>query len=147
VKRVFLLFLMVISILSGGENSLNENSFKKSVDLYNDYEEWHEYAGLTTLGLLGATILSSSDRGLHEGFGIATAVSMLATTGIGVVAHKDDIFDISEGLKKEHWHAILGAVATIAMVATVSKAPEDSHAALGMIGGLTAGVSFVIAKW
>jgi hypothetical protein len=72
---------------------------------------------------------------------------MLATSGIGIYAHKDDVLDLSDGLKKEHWHAILGAVATVAMIASVSSAPEESHAALGVAGGLTAGLSFVIAKW
>jgi hypothetical protein len=142
-NKYLLIFFMSLSLLSGGENSLTVE--KKHT--YNDYEKWHEYAGYTTLGLLGATLLTKFDRGMHEGFGVATAVSMMTTTGLGVLAHKDDIFDLSKGFKKEHWHSILGAIATIAMVATLAEAPEDSHAAFGMIGGITAGISFVVVKW
>ncbi len=114
---------------------------------YTDYEKWHEYSGYVTLALLGATMLTKFDRDMHEGFGTATAVSMIGTSTIGLIAHKNDVFDLSKGFKAKHWHSILGALATVAMVATLATAPEDSHAAFGVAGGVMATASFIIVKW
>ncbi len=133
-------------VLFGGENSLED--IKSITSDYNDYEKWHEYSGLITLGLAGATILTNSlDRSIHEGLGIGAISGMVITSGLGLLAHKDDVFDLSEGFKKEHWHALLGTIATIAMVATLVKAPDEEHATYGVIGGISAGLSFVIVKW
>lgn len=140
--RIFLVLLFSFTMLLAGEKSVKDIQSE-----YNDYEKWHEYSGLLTLGLVGATVLTQWDRGIHEGLGTAAASTMVITSGLGILAHKDDVFDLTEGLKKEHWHAILGAIATVAMVATIAEAPEDSHAAFGVIGGITAGISFVVAKW
>ena len=114
---------------------------------YTDYEKWHEYSGYITLGLVGATILTKFDRGIHEGFGTAAAISMVGTSGLGIYAHKDEIFDFTEGFKKEHWHSLVGVIASIAMIATLSTAPEESHATFGTIGGISAVAPFVIVKW
>jgi len=114
---------------------------------YTDYEKWHEYSGYITLGLVGATLLTKFDRGMHEGFGTAAAISMVGTSGLGIYAHKDDVFDLSEGFQKIHWHSLIGAMASVAMVATLATAPEDMHATFGTIGGISAVVSFVIVKW
>ena len=114
---------------------------------YTDFEKWHEYSSYVTLGLVGATLLTKFDRGMHEGFGTAAAISMVGTSGLGIYAHKDDVFDLTEGFKKEHWHSLIGTVASIAMIATLATAPEESHAAFGTIGGISAVASFVIVKW
>ena len=137
--RIFLVFLMSFSLLFG--------EIEESKSSYTDYEELHDYSGLITLGLLGATILTIPNEELHEKFGMASAIGMGVTSTFGFMAHKDEVFDLSEGLKAEHWHTILGTIATIAIIASVSQAPEHSHASLGMLGGITAGASFIIVKW
>jgi hypothetical protein len=114
---------------------------------YTDYEEWHENSGYITLGLLGATMLTTWNEDIHKGFGIASAVGMAITTTLGVVAHKDTVFDLSDGWKKEHWHSFLGAFATVAIIMAVAEAPEDAHAGLGMVGGISAGISYAIVEW
>jgi hypothetical protein len=114
---------------------------------YTDYEEWHENSGYIALGLLGATVLTTWNEDIHTGFGIASAIGMATTTTFGVIAHKDEVFDLSDGWKKEHWHSLLGAVATVAILMSVSQAPEDAHAGLGVLGGISAGVSYAIVEW
>jgi|GEM_PF-6721334 len=153
--RYIAVILLFLSSLFGGEKvEILEKAKEIKSDIadivsdYNDYEKWHEYSGLTTLGLAGATILTNSlDRGIHEGLGTAAASGMVITAGLGILAHKDEVFDLSEGWKKEHWHALLGAIAATAMMITLAEAPEEDHATYGVIGGITAGISFVIVKW
>jgi len=140
-KRVVIILVFGCLILLGDNVQYIESQ-------YNDYAKWHEYSGIVSFGLIGATILTNkANRRLHEGLKIATASSMVVTSGLGFLAHKDDIFDLTEGLKKEHWHAILGTIATIAMITTVTKAPNTYNSTLNVIGGVTASVSFIIAKW
>jgi uncharacterized membrane protein len=114
---------------------------------YTDYEKWHEYSGYITLGLLGVTMLSTENRGIHETFGIASVISMTTTSGLGIYAHGDEVFDLTKGFKKIHWHSLVGALASVAMLATIAEAPEDEHQALGIIGGISAVISFAIVKW
>jgi hypothetical protein len=112
-----------------------------------DYEKWHEYTGLATLGLVALTVATIKEEELHEAFGMASAVGMGVTSTLGLMAYKDDMFDLSEGFTADHWHALLGTLATIAIVASASTAPEHAHAPLGMAGGILATASFIIVKW
>ena len=135
-KAMFLALFLTLSFLHSHES-----------DSYTDYEKLHEYSSYITLGLIGATILSTENRGIHETFGTLAGVSMIGTSALGVYAHSDDVFDLSDGWQKIHWHSLISTIASVAMIATLVEAPEDSHQTLGMIGGISAVVSFVIVKW
>ncbi len=145
--KIFIIVFFAINFLHGETELLLTEPVKTNKKGYTDYEKWHEYSGYVTLALLGATMLTKFDRDMHEGFGTATAVSMIGTSSIGLIAHKNDIFDLSKGFKAKHWHSILGALATVAMVATLASAPDDQHAAFGVAGGVMATASFILVKW
>jgi hypothetical protein len=111
---------------------------------YTDYEELHEYSGYVTLGLLVGTMVTTSFEDTHKAFGAASAIGMATTTTFGVMAHGEDVFDFSDGFGADHWHALLGALATVAIVTTVGIAPDAGHYGLGTAGGILAGVSYGI---
>jgi len=134
--KLLLAFILTFSFLYSNDN-----------DSYVDYEKWHEYSSYITLGLIGATILSTENRGIHETFGTLAGVSMVGTSALGIYAHSEDVFDLSEGWQKIHWHSLISSIATIALVSTLIEAPEEQHQILGMIGGISAVISFSIVKW
>lgn len=134
--KLLLAFILTFSFLYSNDN-----------DSYVDYEKWHEYSSYITLGLIGATILSTENRGIHETFGTLAGVSMVGTSALGIYAHSEDVFDLSEGWQKIHWHSLISSIATIALVSTLIEAPEEQHQILGMIGGISAVISFTIVKW
>ena len=134
--KLLLAFILTFSFLYSNDN-----------DSYVDYEKWHEYSSYITLGLIGATILSTENRGIHATFGTLAGVSMVGTSALGIYAHSEDVFDLSEGWQKIHWHSLISSIATIALVSTLIEAPEEQHQILGMIGGISAVISFTIVKW
>jgi hypothetical protein len=143
--RILFLTLLSLSVIFGESTKIPE----KPVDAtgYTDYEKWHEYSGYITLGLLGATIATIGNDEIHEKFGVASAVGMLTTTTTGYLAHGDDVLDFSDGFKQEHWHSLLGFIGAAAILMSVSVAPEHQHAGLGVLGGISAGLSFAIIEW
>ncbi len=100
-------------------------------------EKFHQYMGLTTLGLVALTaVLPKEEDGPHEMAGTAAAVMAGATVANGLVYHWED-FDVEDGFSDpDNLHVMLGGIGALLMAAAVSQAPEGGHAGLGIGGGV-----------
>lgn len=99
-------------------------------------EKFHQYLGLTTLGLVALTALSpKKEDGPHELFATAAAVTAGATVANGLIFHWED-FNFDDGFSDpDNLHMMLGTLGAMLMVAAVAQAPEGGHAGLGIGGG------------
>lgn len=112
----------------------------------------HEYAGYTILSLLatnmyiGLTAEDTSnydDMGLHKDVGTALTSIALSSVLIGMYAHRDELFDFSEGITSEHIHALFGLGATAFIVSNLNR-DSDSHKTTGILAGTFAFTAFSI---
>lgn len=99
-------------------------------------EKFHQYLGLTTLGLVALTAISPKEEdGPHEMFATAAAATATATVVNGLIFHWDD-FHFEDGFTDpDNLHMMLGSLGALLMVAAVAQAPDGGHAGLGIGGG------------
>ena len=75
----------------------------------------------------------------HHQLAVATTVAAAATVTTGFLyQYGDDLND------KETVHMTLGIVATAAFASTFVLAPDDAHAAAGILRGVAVGVAIMI---
>lgn len=100
-------------------------------------EKFHQYLGLTTLGLVALTaVLPKEEDGPHETAGTLAAITAGATVANGLIFHWED-FHFEDGFSDpDNLHMMLGTLGALLMVAAVSQAPEGGHAGLGLGGGV-----------
>lgn len=124
------------------ENSKGEK--KPAKELHANFEEsaftpekFHQYLGLTTLGLVALTaVLPKEEDGPHETAGTLAAITAGATVANGLIFHWED-FHFEDGFSDpDNLHMMLGTLGALLMVAAVSQAPEGGHAGLGLGGGV-----------
>lgn len=108
----------------------------------------HEYLGLGSLLLAGAAIVapkegdegngsSNSNSGAHHNLATGAAVLGAGAVLTGVAFHFDDI-KFSRGLRDpDNLHALLATIGALGFAMAVSQAPEDSHAAYGIVGAVS----------
>lgn len=118
----------------------------------------HKCFGFTTIGLAGATALTSGDPDIHEPLAYATAAFALSTLFTGYLSHGDR-FDTSDGFfAEDNRHIMLGTIGAIMLTTGVLLAAdsydgddngsvEASHAGLAGAGGLLMTIAFVDIKW
>jgi len=108
----------------------------------------HKYAGYAILSLLGANVylgLSNessnfkNDMQLHKDIGSALYAITITSTLVGIYSHRDELFDFSEGVTKEHIHALLGLTA-LSLMAYNQEYLFDTHKDTGL---WASGISFV----
>jgi len=136
--------------------STEEEPFRESWFTAN---KMHGYLGLSSLILAGVAAVTAPDdddegggtaaqtnRGTHHN--AATAAAALGTAAVtsGFILHWDDV-NLENGiLDRDNLHMLLGVLATAAYIAAISQAPEESHATLGMAGGMAMGIGIVL-EW
>jgi len=129
-------------LLAKNESTAAET--KPSKNLHVDFKEptftgekFHQYLGLTTLGLVALTaVLPKEEEGPHETAGKAAALMAGATVGTGLVYHWED-FHFEDGFSDpDNLHFMLGTLGAVLMAAAISQAPEGGHAGLGIGGGV-----------
>lgn len=100
-------------------------------------EKFHQYLGLTTLGLVALAAISPKEEdSAHEYFATAAAVTAGATVANGLIFHWED-FHFEDGFTDpDNMHMMLGTLGAVLMAAAVSQAPEGGHAGLGIGGGI-----------
>lgn len=117
---------------------------KSTKELHTNFEEsaftpekFHQYLGLTTLGLVALTaVLPKEEDGPHETAGTLAAITAGATVANGLIFHWED-FHFEDGFSDpDNLHMMLGTLGALLMVAAVSQAPEGGHAGLGLGGGV-----------
>lgn len=130
--------------LAMNENAAIKTAGKPAKDLHVNFEEsaftpekFHQYLGLTTLGLVALTaVLPKEEDGPHETAGTLAAIAAGATVTNGLIFHWDD-FHFEDGFSDpDNLHMMLGTLGAVLMVAAVSQAPEGGHAGLGIGGGV-----------
>lgn len=130
--------------LALNETDTPKTAGKSTKALHVDFEEpafsgekFHQYMGLTTLGLVALTaVLPKEEDGPHEIAGTAAAVLAGATVANGLVVHWED-FDFDDGFTDpDNMHMMLGTLGAVLMAAAISQAPEGGHAGLGIGGGV-----------
>lgn len=131
---------LAISIQSAWASSPTQEEVKLALQSTSDdpwltANEFHQYAGLTTLGLIGLLVVSPKEEdGPHEYFAKAAAATAATTAASGFVVHWDD-FHIDNGFTDpDNLHALLGTIGAIAMVQAISVAPDGGHQDYGMLG-------------
>lgn len=131
-------------VLAMNESDAPKAKKKSPQELHVDFKEpafsgekFHQYMGLTTLGLVALTaVLPKEEDGPHEMAGTAAAVMAGATVANGLVFHWED-FDFDDGFTDpDNMHMMLGSLGAILMAAAISQAPEGGHAGLGIGGGI-----------
>lgn len=139
-------------LIALNEASKEEADTKPKKNLHVDFEEptfsgekFHQYLGLTTLGLVALTAIAPKEEdGLHEIAAQSAALAAGATVGTGLVFHWND-FHLEDGITEpDNLHMILGSVGALLMAAAVSQAPEGGHAGLGILGGSAMAVAVKI---
>lgn len=130
--------------LAMNESESPKTKAKPAKDLHVNFEEpsfspekFHQYMGLTTLGLVALTaMLPKEEDGPHEMAGTAAAVMAGATVANGLIFHWDD-FHFEDGFTDpDNMHMMLGTLGAVLMAAAISQAPEGGHAGLGIGGGV-----------
>lgn len=133
--------------------SAEENPFRESWFTANKI---HGYLGLSSLILAGVAAATAPDdddgaavqsnRGTHHNAATAAAALGAASATSGFILHWDDV-NLENGiLDRDNLHMLLGVLATAGFIAAVSQAPEESHAGLGMAGGVAMGIGIVL-EW
>lgn len=117
----------------------------------------HGYLGLASLILAGVTAATAPDdneggpatrtnKGTHHNAATAAAALGAAAVTSGFLLHWDDV-SLENGLfDRDNLHMLLGILATAGYIAAVSQAPQESHAAFGIAGGVAMGIGIVL-EW
>jgi hypothetical protein len=118
----------------------------------------HKYLAFSTIGLAGATALTSGDPDIHEPLAYATAAFALSTMLTGYITHSDR-FDTTDGFfTQDNSHIILGTIGALMLTTGVLLAAdsydgdkdgsvEASHAGLAGAGGMLMAIAIVDIKW
>ena len=122
---------------------INSDDYNLAYKVGKVSEKTHQYAGYTILGLVASNVYlgleneksyDEDNQELHENIGNLLIWTAVSSAIVGMYAHRDDLFDFSEGLTKKHIHAMLGLVAVSYMVKNLSY-DLDSHKDNGMLAG------------
>jgi len=117
----------------------------------------HGYLGLSSLILAGVAAATAPDddegapatpvnKGTHHNAATAAAALGAAAVTSGFLLHWDDVNPENGLLDRDNLHMLLGVLATAGFIAAVSQAPQESHATLGMAGGVAMGIGIVL-EW
>lgn len=125
------------NFLSSSNNEFDE------LERYSRLSTIHDILGYTTValgiltGILNPNIVDDS---LHEALGYVSAGMSAVTLGFGFAAHHDQL-NLDSGLNSNVVHAVLGISGGVMMMLAPFLAPDDAHAALGILGTGTMGLS------
>lgn len=104
--------------------------------------KWHQYFGLSSLTLAALTAIvpkpshDDPESGIHHSLAQAAAALGGAAVVSGLSFHYKDLSWNHLIKDPDNWHAFLGTFATLAYVAAISEAPDESHASYGIAGAV-----------
>jgi len=135
-------------------DSLVEKRFMNYIELNDfNYDKYlrarHKHDGYLVMGLIAANTYigleqrdTKNSQKMHDALGYALGIKMIDNAASGLYAHRDDLFDFSDGITSKHIHALLGSLATYLIVSNVLDPSADDHKEHAIAGSVLSLVGY-----